>query len=80
MLFKSQFEMLPETLRSTAAGPSPQELLIRALLLADLSPAERAVFSMMMGEDLHLQSSQKTISNQKTALLHIFKPSYFNTD
>ena len=68
-VFKSQFSILTETVRKTAEGPTPQEMLIFSLIQADLSPAERSVFSIMLGGDVHLQSSQKTIANQKTALL-----------
>ena len=68
-VFKSQFSILTETVRQTAEGPTPQEYLIASLILADLSPAEQSVCLMMLGRDVHLQSSQKTIANQKTALL-----------
>lgn len=68
-IFKSQFEMLTETVRKTVEGRTPQECLIRSLILSELSPAERSVFSMMLGQDMHLQSSHKTIANQRTALL-----------
>lgn len=68
-VFKSQFSFLAETIRKTANGHTPQEHLINSLILAELSPAERSILAMMMGSDLHLQSSQKTISNQKTSIL-----------
>lgn len=68
-VFKSQFSILTETVRQTAEDPTPQEYLIASLILADLSPAEQSVCLMMLGRDVHLQSSQKTIANQKTALL-----------
>lgn len=68
-VFKSQFSFLAETIRKTANGHTPQEHLINSLILAELSPAERSILAMMLGSDLHLQSSQKTISNQKTSIL-----------
>ena len=48
-VFKSQFSILTETVRKTAEGPTPQEMLIFSLIQADLSPAERSVFSIMLG-------------------------------
>ena len=68
-VFKSQFDFLVETIRKTAVGSTPQEHLIRQLLLSELSPAELSVMDMLLGGDIKLQSSQKTISNQKTSLL-----------
>ena len=68
-VFKSQFSFLAETIRKTANGHTPQEHLINSLILTELSPAERSILAMMLGSDLHLQSSQKTISNQKTSIL-----------
>lgn len=68
-VFKSQFEMLVETIRQTAAGVTPQEYMIRSLILSCLSPAEKSVFDIMLGKDVELQSSPKTIANQKTMVL-----------
>jgi DNA-binding NarL/FixJ family response regulator len=68
-VFKSQFEMLPETVRSTAFGRTPQEYMIVSLILSELSSAEQAVFKLIMGKDMKLQSSPKTISNQRNNLL-----------
>ena len=84
-IFKSQFELLVETIRRTAAGHTPQEYLIFSLILSELSPAEYSILELLTGKDLKLQSSPKTISNQKShllkklglgsqeELLHIFK-------
>lgn len=84
-IFKSQFGMLMEGIRRTAQGPTPQQHMIRSLILSCLSPTEYSVFQMMMGENVSLQSSPKTIANQKTmvlkkldlpcqnALVHIFR-------
>lgn len=68
-IFKSQFSLLTETIRKTAGGRTPQEHLIASLILSELSPAEYSVFELLMGKDLKLQSSPKTIANQKNNLL-----------
>lgn len=68
-VFKSQFSLLADTIRSAADGTSPQEQMINALILSDLSDAERSVFKLMLGKDICLKSTQKTIYNQKASLL-----------
>ena len=68
-IFKSQYEVLTETVRNTAEGHTPQEYLIASLILSELSPAEQSVLELLLGRDLKLQSSPKTISNQKNHLL-----------
>lgn len=68
-IFKSQFSLLLETIRKTAGGHTPQEHLIASLILSELSPAEYSIFELLMGKDLKLQSSPKTIANQKNNLL-----------
>jgi DNA-binding NarL/FixJ family response regulator len=68
-VFKSQYELLAETVRNTARGHTPQEFLIASLILSELSPAEQSVLQLLLGRDLKLQSSPKTISNQKNHLL-----------
>lgn len=68
-VFKSQFESLVQTIRSTANGYTPQECLIRAAVLSMLSPAEQAVLDYLMGNMDSILSSAKTISNQKTSIL-----------
>jgi DNA-binding NarL/FixJ family response regulator len=68
-IFKSQFGLLPETVKSAAKGRTPQEYMIVSLILSELSVAERSVLELLMGKDLKLQSSPKTISNQKNNLL-----------
>lgn len=68
-LFKSQFETLPESLRKIAAGPTPQLAMIRSLILSDLSSAEQTVLELMLGANITLRSSTKTISNQKSSIL-----------
>lgn len=68
-VFKSQFSILPDTIRSAASGDSPQEQIINALILSELSAAERSIFLMMIGEKIELKSTPKTIYNQRAALL-----------
>lgn len=69
-VFKSQFNLIPDCIRETHCGHTPQEYLISSLILSQLSPAELAVFNSMVGTDVQVLSSQKTIANQKT---NIFK-------
>ena len=68
-LFKSQFETLPESIRQIAAGPTPQLAMIRSLILSDLSSAEQSVLELILGANITLRSSNKTISNQKSSIL-----------
>ena len=84
-IFKNQLSLLVEDIRTTAAGYTPQEYLIASSALSCLSEAERAVFEIMMGKENNLQSSPKTIANQKgrivkklglenqKELLHVFR-------
>lgn len=69
-IFKSHFELIPDCIRKTAAGHTPQEYLINSLITAQLSPAEQAIFNSILGNDVPVLSSKKTIANQKT---NIFK-------
>lgn len=66
---KNQVSMLLPTIRSTAAGPTPQSHLIYAALLSRLTAAERVVFQYLLGAPVSLHSSGKTIANQQTNLL-----------
>ena len=68
-IFKSQFGCLAETIRRMAAGPTPQLHMIRSLILSDLSAAEQTVLQMLLGKDVNLRSSAKTIANQKSSIL-----------
>ncbi len=65
-VFKSQFNIIADTIRKTVSGHTPQLYLINSLILAELSPAERAVFDAILDNDPYTLSSQKTIANQKT--------------
>lgn len=68
-LYKSQFSLLCDTVRFVASGTTPHQLLIRKLILEDLSIAERSVLDMIIGKSIEIKSSNKTISNQKTSIL-----------
>lgn len=68
-VFKSQFSILTDTIREAAFDISPQEQMINALILSGLSDAEHSVFQMMLGEEIKLKSTPKTIYNQRAALL-----------
>ena len=50
-------------------GPTPQSHMIRAALMQQLSAAEQCVCRRMLGEDVLLRSSEKTIANQQTSIL-----------
>ena len=69
-VFKSHCQTLTDTIYRTATSDSPQELFIRELLLATLSPAERAIFNDLVDGDADPQSSSslKTVANQKTSI------------
>ena len=68
-VFKSQPKLLVETILALAEGYTAQEYLIASAALSCLSEAEMGVFQIMMGKNLKLQSSPKTIANQKTKIL-----------
>lgn len=68
-VFKSQFALIPETVRTTARGTTPQECMILSLILDRLSPAERAVLDFILGRTPEPVSSPKTMANQKTSIL-----------
>lgn len=65
-MFKSQFNIIADTIRKTLSRHTPELYLINSLILAQLSPAERAIFDAMLNHDTYASSSQKTIANQKT--------------
>lgn len=69
-VFKSQFELIPDCIRRTAQGHTPQEYLINSLILSELSSAEKTIFDNLLGDHVDISSSPKTIANQKT---NIFK-------
>ena len=68
-VFTSQFALIPETVRTTARGTTPQECMILSLILDRLSPAERAVLDYILGRTPEPVSSPKTMANQKTSIL-----------
>jgi DNA-binding NarL/FixJ family response regulator len=65
-IFKSQFNIIADTIRKTLSRHTPELYLINSLILAQLSPAERAIFDAILYNDTYAPSSQKTIANQKT--------------
>ena len=68
-VFKSQFALIPETVRATARGTTPQEWMILSLILDRLSTAERGVLDYILGRTPEPVSSPKTMANQKTSIL-----------
>lgn len=68
-VFKSQPNLLVENILALARGYTAQEYLIASMALSCLTEAEMGVFHMLMGKDIKLQSSPKTIANQKTKIL-----------
>ena len=73
-LFKSNFPVLIPMIRETAQGVTSQAHLICSALLAPLTDAERSVLRHLLGEDVRLHSSSKTISNQQTGILRKLGP------
>lgn len=69
-VLKSQFPLLVPTIRETARGVTPQAHLICSALLQTLTPAELTVFQYMLGMPVTIRSSEKTIANQQTSVLH----------
>lgn len=68
-IFKNQPNLLVENIVALANGYTAQEYLIASMALSCLTEAEMGVFQMLMGKDMKLQSSPKTIANQKTKIL-----------
>lgn len=68
-VFKSQPNLLIENIYALAEGYTAQEYLLASQALSCLSEAEMAVFHIMMGKNIKLQSAPKTIANQKTRIL-----------
>ena len=67
-IFKSQYGQLTDIIRKTARGNTPQQVMIKELILKDLTNAERSVFSTLMGENVAVHSAEKTSANQKTSI------------
>ncbi len=68
-IFKDQMSFLVENIRAVARGYTAQEYLIATSALSCLSEAEMSVFQIMMGKENDLQSSMKTIMNQRRTIL-----------
>jgi len=67
-IFKSQCAALAETVYQTAVSNTPQETLIKELILAGLTPAERGILSGLISGEMDTQSSSSTVANQKTSI------------
>lgn len=65
-IFKSNFSSIVNTIKETAFGRTASEMFIYNHILSKLTDAEKAIFHSMLGEDITLRSSPKTIANQKT--------------
>lgn len=68
-VFKNQPNLLIENIFALSEGYTAQEYLLASQALSCLSEAEMAVFNIMLGKDIKLQSAPKTIANQKTKIL-----------
>lgn len=67
-IFKNQLSLLVENIFAIADGYTAEEYLLASSALNCLSEAEMAVFQRMMGKEIELRSSPKTIANQKTKI------------
>jgi len=68
-IFKHQMSLLPENILALAKGHTAQEYQIAMAALSELSKAELSVFQSLIGKDIKLHSSPKTIANQTTHIL-----------
>ena len=68
-IFKNQPNLLVENILALAKGYTAQEYLIASMAISGLTEAEMGVFQLLMGKNIQLQSSPKTIANQKTKIL-----------
>lgn len=71
-IFKSQFHLLCATIRDCYYGQTPQEDFIKNIIISQLSNAELSVLKMIINHEPLLNSSTKTIANQKTSILKKF--------
>lgn len=69
-IFKSQRENLTDIIYHTATSITPQEQLIRELLIKELSPAEKSILYWLIAGDKNIPppSAQRTIANQKGSI------------
>lgn len=65
-IFKSNYSSIINIIKETACGRTAFEFLIYNQIISKLSDAEKAVFHSMLGKEISLKSSPKTIANQKT--------------
>lgn len=68
-IFKNQLSLLVENIFALAEGYTADEYLVASSALSCLTEAEMSVFQIMMGKDIELQSTKKTIANQKTRII-----------
>ena len=68
-IFKNQLSLLVENIFALAEGYTADEYLVASSALSCLTEAEMSVFQIMMGKDIVLQSTKKTIANQKTRII-----------
>ena len=67
-IFKSQCSTLADTIYMTATSRTPQGLLIKELVLNDLTSAERGVLKELIEGNPVTASASSTIANQKTSI------------
>jgi DNA-binding NarL/FixJ family response regulator len=67
-VFKSQFDLIPQHIKHLAFGHTPDEYLIHSLILNQLTVAEQTILEKILGSDIEINSSNKTIANQKTKI------------
>jgi DNA-binding NarL/FixJ family response regulator len=67
-IFKSQCQTLADTVYKTATSNTPQEMLIRELVLNELTSAERGILNDLISGEMSAHSSSSTIANQKTSI------------
>lgn len=67
-VFKSQYDLIPQYIKHLAFGHTPDEYLIHSLILNQLTVAEQTILEKILGSDIEIYSSNKTIANQKTKI------------
>jgi DNA-binding NarL/FixJ family response regulator len=67
-IYKSQCSTLADTVYKTATSNTPQEILIKEVVLSELTSAERGVITDLIEGHKSAASSSSTIANQKTSI------------
>jgi DNA-binding NarL/FixJ family response regulator len=65
-VFKSNYKMILQHIRSAAKGHTPEEYYINSLILNQLTAAEKGILTNLLKNDYDIYSSNKTVANQKT--------------